>query len=37
MKIKVRCDNCDRLLGEFEEGDGEIKCPRCSHMQKIKV
>lgn len=37
VKLKVRCENCDKLLGYFEKGEGEIKCPRCSHIQKINV
>ncbi len=37
MKIQVRCEKCNKLLGNFENGQGEIKCPRCSHKQKIKL
>lgn len=35
--IDVRCDKCGKLLGQFEHAAGEIKCPRCKHVQKMQV
>jgi phage FluMu protein Com len=34
---KIRCEKCGRLLGNFENAKGEIKCPRCKHIQKIDL
>jgi phage FluMu protein Com len=36
-EYKVRCDQCNRLLGAFEMAKGEIKCPRCKHVQRIEI
>jgi phage FluMu protein Com len=33
----IRCERCDRLLGVFKTAKGEVKCPRCKHVQKIDL
>lgn len=35
-KIKFRCDNCRKLLGEVE-GDANIVCPRCGGLNKLNA
>jgi phage FluMu protein Com len=35
--LKIRCEKCGRLLGNFENAKGEVKCPRCKHVQKIDL
>jgi len=37
LKRPVRCDLCNRLLGAFEVARGEIKCPKCKHVQRIDI
>lgn len=32
MQEKIRCENCRRLLGKDFEGQVEIKCPYCNHL-----
>jgi Zn finger protein HypA/HybF involved in hydrogenase expression len=36
-RLEVRCEICNRLLGVFEKAKGQIKCPRCKHVQKIDL
>ncbi|PWU66583.1 zinc finger domain-containing protein [Gracilibacillus dipsosauri] len=32
---EIRCTKCNKLLGRIK-GIGEIKCPRCQTINKIK-
>lgn len=36
---EVRCTgkNCTRLLGYFSKADGQIKCPKCNHLNNVSV
>jgi phage FluMu protein Com len=37
MKFVIRCEKCEKLLGIFEFGVGEITCPECGHVQKVNL
>ena len=36
-EYQARCGSCGRLLGTFQVARGEIKCPRCKHVQRIHI
>ncbi len=35
--LSVRCERCHKLLGVFDKAKGEVKCPRCKHIQRIDL
>lgn len=39
MKKELRCDNCNKKLGEYdiENGQVEIICPRCDTKNILEV
>lgn len=35
--IRIRCKNCNRILGDFKSANGEIRCPRCKETNPLNL
>lgn len=35
---EVRCKKCNKLLAKLQpNSEGEIKCPKCNHVNTVKT
>nr|DAF06809.1 MAG TPA: DNA-directed RNA polymerase [Caudoviricetes sp.]DAO60084.1 MAG TPA: DNA-directed RNA polymerase [Caudoviricetes sp.]DAV06714.1 MAG TPA: DNA-directed RNA polymerase [Caudoviricetes sp.] len=35
--VKIKCEVCGQTLLKAEQIKGEVKCPRCKHINKLEM
>ena len=35
--MQIRCSNCNKLLGDYEQVNGIVKCYRCKTLNNLNI